>query len=70
MSRGFAQSGSTRPQAQRFAALLRDEGFDLPEALYDVESLADALAVQLAAPPATDERQVRHDAGSEGLPHA
>ena len=35
------------PAAASFAAQLRGDGFDLPQALYDVESLADDIAAQL-----------------------
>lgn len=44
---GLRAVGLDAPAAQRFAAELREAGFDLPQRLYDVESLADALAGQL-----------------------
>lgn len=41
---GLRGVGLDAPAAQRFAAELREAGFDLPERLYDVESLATAIA--------------------------
>lgn len=39
--------GLDAPAAQRFAADLREAGFDLPQRLYDIDSLAAAIAAQL-----------------------
>lgn len=39
------------PAAQTFALRLREQGFALPRALYDVEALADDLAAALSAAP-------------------
>ena len=44
---GLRAVGLDAPAAQRFAAELRAAGFDLPQRLYDVDSLAAALAAQL-----------------------
>lgn len=44
---GLRSVGLDAPAAQRFASELRDAGFDLAPQLYDVESLADAIASQL-----------------------
>lgn len=46
---GLRGVGLDAPAAQRFAAELREAGFDLPERLYDVDSLAKAVADQLGA---------------------
>lgn len=44
---GLRGVGLDAPAAQRFAAELRAAGFDLPQRLYDVDSLAAAIAAQL-----------------------
>lgn len=44
---GLRGVGLDVPAAQRFAAELRAAGFDLPQRLYDVDSLAAAIAAQL-----------------------
>ena len=44
---GLRGVGLDAPAAQRFAAELRAAGFDLPQHLYDVDSLAAAIAAQL-----------------------
>ncbi len=44
---GLRGVGLDAPAAQRFAADLRAAGFDLPQRLYDVDSLAAAIAAQL-----------------------
>ena len=46
---GLRSVGLDAPAAQRFASELRDTGFSLAPQLYDVESLADAIASQLGA---------------------
>ena len=46
---GLRSVGLDAPAAQRFASELRDAGFNLAPLLYDVESLADAIASQLGA---------------------
>ncbi len=46
---GLRSMGLDAPAAQRFASELRDTGFSLAPQLYDVESLADAIASQLGA---------------------
>ena len=46
---GLRGVGLDAPAAQRFAAELREAGFDLPERLYDVESLATAIAACMDA---------------------
>lgn len=46
---GLRSIGLDAPAAQRFASELRDTGFSLAPQLYDVESLADAIASQLGA---------------------
>ena len=46
---GLRSVGLDAPAAQRFASELRDAGFNLAPQLYDVESLADAIAFQLGA---------------------
>ena len=46
---GLRSVGLDAPAAQRFASELRDAGFSLAPQLYDVESLADAIASQLGA---------------------
>ena len=46
---GLRSVGLDAPAAQRFASKLRDAGFNLAPQLYDVESLADAIAFQLGA---------------------
>lgn len=51
---GLRSVGLDAPAAQRFAAALRDAGFRLPERLYDVESLADAIANDLRNRPAAE----------------
>lgn len=45
---GLRSVGLDAPAAQRFAAELRQAGFALPSRLYDVESLAAAIAAELA----------------------
>ena len=64
---GLRGVGLDAPAAQRFAAELRAAGFDLPQRLYDVDSLAAAIAAQLGdadgqARPSVD-RQARCDGG-------
>ena len=44
---GLRGVGLDAPAAQRFVAELRAAGFDLPQRLYDVDSLAAAIAAQL-----------------------
>ena len=44
---GLRGAGLDAPAAQRFAAELRAAGFDLPQRLYDVDSLAAAIAAEL-----------------------
>lgn len=44
---GLREAGLAAPAAMRFAAELRLEGFDLPERLYDADSLAAAIAAEL-----------------------
>lgn len=44
---GLRGVGLDAPAAQRFAAELRAAGFDLPQRLYNVDSLAAAIAAQL-----------------------
>lgn len=44
---GLRGEGLDAPAAQRFAAELRAAGFDLPQRLYDVDSLAASIAAQL-----------------------
>ena len=46
---GLRRVGLDAPAPQRFAAELRKAGFDLPDRLYDVESLAEAIAACLGA---------------------
>ena len=46
---GLRSVGLDAPAAQRFASELRDAGFNLAPQLYDVESLADAIASHLGA---------------------
>ncbi len=46
---GLRSVGLDAPAAQRFASELRGAGFDLAPQLYDVESLADAIASQMSA---------------------
>lgn len=69
---GLRAVGLDVPAAQRFAEQLRAEGFRLPRALYDVESLAADIAAELgagasaaepaaaAACPATPQQEGRH----------
>ena len=45
---GLRSVGLDAPAAQRFASELRGAGFDLAPQLYDVESLADAIASQMS----------------------
>lgn len=65
---GLRGVGLDAPAAQRFAAELRAVGFDLPQRLYDVDSLAAAIAAQLGsgdegqAQPSGD-GQARRDGG-------
>ena len=65
---GLRGVGLDAPAAQRFAAELRAAGFDLPQRLYDVDSLAAAIAAQLGggadgqARPSGD-GQARRDGG-------
>lgn len=65
---GLRGVGLDAPAAQRFAAELRAAGFDLPQRLYDVDSLAAAIAAQLGgdadrqARPSVD-GQARCDGG-------
>lgn len=65
---GLRGVGLDAPAAQRFAAELRAAGFDLPQRLYDVDSLAAAIAAQLdsgadgQARPSGD-GQARRDGG-------
>ena len=65
---GLRGVGLDAPAAQRFAAELRAAGFDLPQRLYDVDSLAAAIAAPLGggadgpARPAGD-GQARCDGG-------
>lgn len=65
---GLRGVGLDAPAAQRFAAELRAVGFDLPQRLYDVDSLAAAIAAQLGsgadgqARPSGD-GQARRDGG-------
>lgn len=77
---GLRGVGLDAPAAQRFAAELRAAGFDLPQRLYDVDSLAAAIAAQLGsgadgqARPSGD-GQARRDGGDaprgdEGLADA
>ena len=77
---GLRGVGLDAPAAQRFAAELRAAGFDLPQRLYDVDSLAAAIAAQLGgdgdgrARPSVD-GQARCDGGDiprgdEGLADA
>ena len=57
---GLRGVGLDAPAAQRFAAELRAAGFDLPQRLYDVDSLAAAIAAQLDGDA---DRQARCDGG-------
>lgn len=69
---GLRAVGLDVPAAQRFAEQLRAEGFRLPQALYDVESLAADIAAELgagasvaepaaaAAGPATSQQEGHH----------
>ncbi|HIS40875.1 MAG TPA: energy-coupling factor transporter ATPase [Candidatus Aphodovivens avistercoris] len=69
---GLRAVGLDVPAAQRFAEQLRAEGFRLPRALYDVESLAADIAAELgagasaaepaaaAAGPATSQQEGHH----------
>ena len=64
---GLRGVGLDAPAAQRFAAELRAAGFDLPQRLYDVDSLAAAIAARLGdadgqARPSVD-GQARCDGG-------
>ena len=54
---GLRACGLDAPWPQRFAAELRQEGFDLPERLYTVDSLAEAIAAQIRADDAGRERR-------------
>ena len=51
---GLRSIGLDAPAAQRFASELLDTGFSLAPQLYDVESLADAIASQLGAAQVAD----------------
>lgn len=69
---GLRGVGLDAPAAQRFAAELRAAGFDLPQRLYDVDSLAAAIAAELGG---DGDGQARCDGGDvprgdEGLADA
>ena len=69
---GLRGVGLDAPAAQRFAAELRAAGFDLPQRLYDVDSLAAAIAAQLGGDGDGQARCDGGDAprGDEGLADA
>lgn len=70
---GLRAVGLDAPAAQRFAEELRMEGFVLPQRLYDIETLADAIAEQLhaglATPPDVEASAEQDKSAFDGKPH-